>query len=132
VFAFAAVNQVAKRSLLRPRQPIAQLLGAEHGGVLWLVDQPETRQAPPVLEAHPAQQARWQLVGQEHVVLAERVDPFGPFLVPHCETYEEMAALARGLLLEHGLAKSGDRVVITAGVPFDVPGTTNLLKVERV
>jgi pyruvate kinase len=55
-----------------------------------------------------------------------------PFLVPHCETYEEMAALARGLLLEHGLAKSGDRVVITAGVPFDVPGTTNLLKVERV
>ncbi len=55
-----------------------------------------------------------------------------PFLVPHCDTYEQMAELARGLLVEHGLAKSGDRAVFTAGVPFDVPGTTNLLKVERV
>ena len=27
---------------------------------------------------------------------------------------------------------TGDRVVVTAGVPFDVPGTTNLLKVETV
>ena len=30
------------------------------------------------------------------------------------------------------LARPGDRVVVTAGVPFDVPGTTNLLKVETV
>jgi pyruvate kinase len=30
------------------------------------------------------------------------------------------------------LARAGDRVVVTAGVPFDVPGTTNLLKVETV
>ena len=28
--------------------------------------------------------------------------------------------------------KPGDRVLVTAGVPFDVPGTTNLLKVETV
>ena len=26
----------------------------------------------------------------------------------------------------------GRRVLVTAGVPFDVPGTTNLLKVETV
>ncbi|MFA6168250.1 MAG: pyruvate kinase alpha/beta domain-containing protein [Gemmatimonadaceae bacterium] len=31
-----------------------------------------------------------------------------------------------------GIAKPGDRVVMTAGVPFDVPGTTNMLKVETV
>jgi pyruvate kinase len=31
-----------------------------------------------------------------------------------------------------GLARDGDRVVVTAGVPFDVPGTTNLLKIETV
>ncbi len=55
-----------------------------------------------------------------------------PFLVPHCDTYEQMAALARELLQRHGFAKPGDRVVITAGVPFDVPGTTNQLKVETV
>jgi len=31
-----------------------------------------------------------------------------------------------------GLAQHGDRVLVTAGVPFDVPGTTNLLRVEVV
>jgi pyruvate kinase len=30
------------------------------------------------------------------------------------------------------LSRKGDRVLVTAGVPFDVPGTTNLLKVETV
>jgi pyruvate kinase len=30
------------------------------------------------------------------------------------------------------MAKSGERLVVTAGVPFDMPGTTNLLKVEAV
>lgn len=55
-----------------------------------------------------------------------------PFLVPHCETYEQMASLAKDLLLRHGLARAGERVVFTAGVPFDVPGTTNQLKVETV
>lgn len=55
-----------------------------------------------------------------------------PFLVPHCETYDEMAALARALLLKHQLATRGEKIVVTAGVPFDVPGTTNLLKVETV
>jgi pyruvate kinase len=30
------------------------------------------------------------------------------------------------------LASHGDRVLVTAGVPFDVPGTTNLLRVEVV
>jgi pyruvate kinase len=30
------------------------------------------------------------------------------------------------------LASAGDRVVVTAGVPFDQPGTTNLMKVEVV
>jgi pyruvate kinase len=54
------------------------------------------------------------------------------FLVPHCETYDQMASAARELVLREGLAVSGDRVVITAGVPFDVPGSTNTLKVETV
>ncbi len=55
-----------------------------------------------------------------------------PFLVPHCDTYDQMAGLARELLVQHGLARPGERIVITAGVPFDVPGTTNQLKVETV
>ena len=55
-----------------------------------------------------------------------------PFLVPHCETYEQMWSIARERLREHGLAKPGEKIVVTAGVPFDTPGTTNQLKVETV
>jgi pyruvate kinase len=55
-----------------------------------------------------------------------------PELVPHCETYWDMVKLALEAVRKHELAKPGDRVVVTAGVPFDVPGTTNLMKVETV
>lgn len=55
-----------------------------------------------------------------------------PHLVAHCTTYDQMVALARQSAVELGLAHPGDRVLVTAGVPFDVPGTTNLLKVETV
>ncbi len=55
-----------------------------------------------------------------------------PELVPHCDTYEEMMALAKDVVVRRELAAKGDRIVVTAGVPFDVPGTTNLLKVEIV
>ncbi len=53
-------------------------------------------------------------------------------LVPHCNTYDEMVRLALAAVQQRGMARVGDRVVVTAGVPFDVPGTTNLLKVETV
>ena len=55
-----------------------------------------------------------------------------PELVPHCNTYDEMVRLALEAVQRRGLARAGDRVVVTAGVPFDVPGTTNLMKVETV
>jgi pyruvate kinase len=55
-----------------------------------------------------------------------------PCLVQHCATYESMVKLALEAVRARGLARAGDRVVVTAGVPFDVPGTTNLMKVETV
>jgi len=55
-----------------------------------------------------------------------------PVLVPHCNTYDEMVRLALAAVVDQELANPGDRVVVTAGVPFDVPGTTNLIKVETV
>jgi pyruvate kinase len=55
-----------------------------------------------------------------------------PELVPHCENYWDMVKLALEAVRKYDLAKPGDRVVVTAGVPFDVPGTTNLMKVETV
>ena len=44
----------------------------------------------------------------------------------------QMLAVARQQILDRQLAQPGERVVVTAGVPFDMPGTTNLLKVEAV
>ncbi|MBI2796772.1 MAG: pyruvate kinase [Gemmatimonadetes bacterium] len=55
-----------------------------------------------------------------------------PELTRHCDAYEEMAEVARDVVLRRDLARRGDRVVVTAGVPFDVPGTTNNLKVEMI
>jgi len=55
-----------------------------------------------------------------------------PELVPHCDTYEQMVRLALEVVRKRSLARTGDRVIVTAGVPFDVPGTTNMMKVETV
>jgi pyruvate kinase len=55
-----------------------------------------------------------------------------PELVPHCENYDAMMARAKDAVVARELAAKGDRIIVTAGVPFDVPGTTNLLKVETV
>jgi pyruvate kinase len=55
-----------------------------------------------------------------------------PSLVSHLPNYEQMWPVARERLVQSGLASPGNRVVVTAGVPFDQPGTTNLLKVETV
>ena len=55
-----------------------------------------------------------------------------PALVEHLPNYDSMLAVARHKLLELKLVDPGERVVVTAGVPFDQPGTTNLLKIEAV
>jgi pyruvate kinase len=55
-----------------------------------------------------------------------------PALTEHSTNYDTMLAGARQQILERKLAQPGERLVVTAGVPFDMPGTTNLLKVEAV
>jgi pyruvate kinase len=55
-----------------------------------------------------------------------------PELVPHSDSYDRMLQFAREAAIRRGLAKPGDKVLVTAGVPFDVPGTTNMVKVESV
>jgi pyruvate kinase len=55
-----------------------------------------------------------------------------PRLVPPARGYDHMLAMALEQALELGLVQRGDRVLVTAGVPFDVPGTTNFMKVETV
>jgi pyruvate kinase len=40
--------------------------------------------------------------------------------------------VVRDLILKRGYAKKGDRIVMTAGVPWEVSGSTNLIKVEEI
>ena len=47
-------------------------------------------------------------------------------------SYDTMLARARRYAFEHGLAEPGRQCVVTAGMPFDVPGTTNYMRVETL
>jgi pyruvate kinase len=55
-----------------------------------------------------------------------------PVLVDRVPSYDAMLELVRDLILKRGYAKPGDRIVMTAGVPWEVSGSTNLIKVEEV
>lgn len=55
-----------------------------------------------------------------------------PIQTAHSTDYDSLLNQARAQILGRGLARPGERVVVTAGVPFDVPGTTNLLKIEAL
>jgi pyruvate kinase len=46
--------------------------------------------------------------------------------------FGEMVKFASDQVLKDGFANSGDRIVITAGVPFGTPGATNILRIARV
>jgi pyruvate kinase len=43
-----------------------------------------------------------------------------------------MLPRAREIVVRKGFAWPGDRFVVTAGVPFNTTGTTNLLRIETV
>jgi len=55
-----------------------------------------------------------------------------PARTEHFPDYDAMLPFTRETIVRLGLANPGDRIVVTAGVPFDVAGTTNLLKIEIV
>ncbi len=54
------------------------------------------------------------------------------FQIADPSSVDELFAIGVKLTRDLGLAKSGDLVVITGGIPVAVAGVTNLLKVERV
>jgi pyruvate kinase len=55
-----------------------------------------------------------------------------PVLVDRVPGYDAMLEVVRDLILKRGYAARGDRIVMTAGVPWEVSGSTNLIKVEEV
>jgi pyruvate kinase len=55
-----------------------------------------------------------------------------PLLVDRVPGYDAMLEVVRDQIVRRGYARPGDRIVMTAGVPWEVAGSTNLIKVEVV
>ncbi len=55
-----------------------------------------------------------------------------PLLVPDWRDTDDMLERAKEIPKRLGMASRGDRIIIIAGVPISIPGTTNLIKVEVV
>ncbi|NBP78009.1 MAG: pyruvate kinase, partial [Proteobacteria bacterium] len=55
-----------------------------------------------------------------------------PVLAPPFTSTDELFRHAVQATVELGIAKEGDLIVITAGVPLGVTGRTNLIKVHRI
>jgi len=81
------------------------------------------RPATPILVITPSERV------QRRLALVWGVQPL---LVPEYTDTDSMIALAERAVAQAGLARAGDLVIITAGVPQGGPGKTNMLKVHVV
>lgn len=48
------------------------------------------------------------------------------------KNFSDMVSKACGIVFAEGFCRKGDRIVITAGVPFGTPGATNILRIAWV
>ncbi len=55
-----------------------------------------------------------------------------PVFTEKCDTLEEAHEITSQFALDHDLVRYGDLVVITAGNPFGISGTTNMMLVENI
>jgi pyruvate kinase len=53
-----------------------------------------------------------------------------PILIPECRDVEDLWTTSIAAARSAGIVDPGDRVVITAGTAVNMPGTTNVIKVE--
>ncbi|MHA1231838.1 MAG: pyruvate kinase [Candidatus Helarchaeota archaeon] len=51
---------------------------------------------------------------------------------PNIKTTDEIINISEKCVLDEGLAKKGDIIIITAGIPFGFSGITNLIKVHKI
>lgn len=77
----------------------------------------------PILAATPSPKQRRRLLLSWGVY---------PYEVPDPPSVLDLFAQGVKVCKESGVARKGDLIVITAGLPLAVPGTTNMLKVETV
>jgi len=65
----------------------------------------------------------------QHMALEWGVTPVS---VPECADVEELWATSLSAARDTEIVESGDRVVITAGTAVNIPGSTNVIKVDIV
>ena len=53
-----------------------------------------------------------------------------PISIPECADVEELWATSIEASRRSGIVEPGDRIVITAGTAVNIPGSTNVIKVE--
>ncbi len=66
---------------------------------------------------------------RQHLLLVKGVYPL---ISPESETTDGMITIAVDTAVQAGYVKNGELVVITAGVPVGIPGSTNLIKIHTV
>jgi pyruvate kinase len=76
----------------------------------------------PVLAITPQERAYRQLALSWGVI---------PHLTEDITSTDEMVEVAQSVIRARGICEPGARFVITAGVPFGMRGTTNMIRVER-
>ncbi|WP_395374685.1 pyruvate kinase [Marinicella sp. W31] len=81
------------------------------------------RSATPVIAISPSKRSCQQLTVSWGV---------NPVLAEDAHDSDEMVQIANQVIKQQEAARPGSRFVVTAGVPFGVSGTTNLIRVERV
>ena len=94
---------------------------SESGSTVWRVS--KYRPRTPILAITPSKIVFGRLLLCWGVQPNQIVEP---------STVDQLFAMGANLSKESGLARSGDLVVITAGVPIGISGNTNLLKVEII
>ncbi len=77
----------------------------------------------PIVAVTPNQKTRQQLLLVKGVY---------PLISPESETTDGMITIAVDTAVQAGYVKNGELVVITAGVPVGIPGSTNLIKIHTV
>ena len=55
-----------------------------------------------------------------------------PLMCDEKKNTDELFSHAVDVAKQHDLVHKGDTVVITAGIPLGISGTTNMLKVEKL
>jgi len=66
----------------------------------------------------------WRQLALNWAVVPMRISPV--------DTTDEMFALCTETAKKAGVAKLQDRIVITAGIPLNKTGSTNLIKAQRI